>query len=187
MRDFKGVWIPREVWLDEGLTWMEKLFLVEIDSLDNKEGCFASNAHFAEFFAISKSRSSDIIGSLAKKGRIKTLYRLDGCKKMRVIKVFGKLTGGIRKTDRGYSENGECINTINNTKRESIPPSHSDVTEYIKENSLTVDADRFIDYYHSVGWKVGSRVMKSWKATLRNWSRKDKVSKPAFGEERFTL
>jgi len=24
-RDFKGVWIPKEVWLDENLTWMEKL------------------------------------------------------------------------------------------------------------------------------------------------------------------
>ena len=46
-RDFKGVWIPKEVWLDDKLSWMEKLFLVEIDSLDGKpfffvkqEDCF---------------------------------------------------------------------------------------------------------------------------------------------------
>jgi len=32
-RDFKGVWIPKEVWINKDLTWMEKLFLVEIDSL----------------------------------------------------------------------------------------------------------------------------------------------------------
>ena len=53
-RAFKGIWIPAEVWLNDGLSVMEKLFLVEIDSLDNDSGCFASNAHFAEFFDISK-------------------------------------------------------------------------------------------------------------------------------------
>jgi hypothetical protein len=42
-RDFKGVWIPKDVWLDHNLTWMEKLLLVEIDSLDAEKGCFASN------------------------------------------------------------------------------------------------------------------------------------------------
>ena len=48
-RDFKGIWIDKSIWLNEDLTVMEKLFLVEIDSLDNERGCFASNAHFLEF------------------------------------------------------------------------------------------------------------------------------------------
>ena len=34
-RDFKGVWIPKEIWLSTDLKVMEKLILVEIDSLDN--------------------------------------------------------------------------------------------------------------------------------------------------------
>ena len=43
-RDFKGVWIPKEVWLDTRLSMIEKGILVEIDSLDFSEsGCFASN------------------------------------------------------------------------------------------------------------------------------------------------
>ena len=49
-RDFKGVWIPKDVWLDHNLSWMEKLLLVEIDSLDAEKGCFASNGYFGEFF-----------------------------------------------------------------------------------------------------------------------------------------
>ncbi len=47
-RDFKWIWIPKEVWLDTWLSVMDKLFLVEIDSLDRSEGCFASNKYFSE-------------------------------------------------------------------------------------------------------------------------------------------
>ena len=39
-RNFKGVWIPREVWLSEELSLMEKVLFVEIDSLDNERSCF---------------------------------------------------------------------------------------------------------------------------------------------------
>jgi len=35
-RDFKGIWIPKEIWLNENLTLQEKVFLVEIESLDNE-------------------------------------------------------------------------------------------------------------------------------------------------------
>lgn len=49
-RDFKGVWIPREVWLDKRLNALDKVILTEIDSLDNEEdGCFANNEYLAEF------------------------------------------------------------------------------------------------------------------------------------------
>ena len=29
-RDFKGVWIPKEIWLSENLSLMEKVLFVEI-------------------------------------------------------------------------------------------------------------------------------------------------------------
>ena len=65
-RDFKGIWIPKEVWLSNDLTLQEKVFLVEIDSLDNEEGCYASNQYFADFFGLSTTRVSLIIKSLYK-------------------------------------------------------------------------------------------------------------------------
>ena len=49
----------------------EKVFLAEIYSLDNEQGCIASNAYFAKFFNLSKSSVTRIISSLAKKGFIK--------------------------------------------------------------------------------------------------------------------
>lgn len=53
-RDFKGVWIPKEIWLSPELSLMEKVLFVEIHSLDNERGCYASNRHFAEFFGLSE-------------------------------------------------------------------------------------------------------------------------------------
>lgn len=52
-RAFRGVWIPKEVWVSKELSLMEKALLVEIDSLDNENHCYASNAHFAEFLDCS--------------------------------------------------------------------------------------------------------------------------------------
>ena len=66
-RVFKGVWIPSAVWLDQKITWMEKLVLAEISSLDDGSGCYASNAYLGNFFQLGKSRTSEIISSLSKK------------------------------------------------------------------------------------------------------------------------
>lgn len=55
-----------------------------------------------------------------------------------------------------------------------VPPSHQELISYCCEKKLNVDVDRFIDYYTSNGWMVGKNKMKDWKATLRNWSRKER-------------
>ena len=70
-RDFKGIWIPREIWVSTEISMQEKVFLAEIHSLDNEQGCIASNAYFADFFQLSKSSVTRIISSLAKKELIK--------------------------------------------------------------------------------------------------------------------
>ena len=53
------------------------------------------------------------------------------------------------------------------------PPTREQVQEYITEKGYQVDAERFIDYYTSNGWRVGKNPMKDWKATVRNWNRKE--------------
>ena len=40
-------------------------------------------------------------------------------------------------------------------------------------------ACEFWDFYESKGWKIGNSPMKDWKATVRNWHRKDTSPKPA--------
>ena len=86
-RAFKGVWIPKEIWLEEHLSWMEKLFLVEIVSLSKKDGCYASNKYFSRFFKLSPSRCSQVISSLEDKGyvSVKMIYNPDRSIKKRVV------------------------------------------------------------------------------------------------------
>lgn len=51
------------------------------------------------------------------------------------------------------------------------PPSVDEVRAYCRERKNMVDAEKFIDYYTSNGWKVGKNSMKDWKAAVRTWER----------------
>lgn len=74
-RQFRGVWIPKEIWLDKNLTQQEKTFLIEIDSLEDEvKGCWASNKHFTEIFGVSSGNVSRAIQNLQNKGYIKVDY-----------------------------------------------------------------------------------------------------------------
>lgn len=50
-----------------------------------------------------------------------------------------------------------------------VPPTVDEVTAYIREKGYSVDADKFVAYYESNGWRVGKNPMKDWKAALRTW------------------
>jgi hypothetical protein len=121
-RDFKGIWIPAQIWLNKDLNLIEKCFLVEIDSLDNSDGCFASNGYFAEFFGISKSRCSQIIKSIESKKLISIQYHYEG--KQIIKRVLRILKGGIKNIKEGYLENCEDNNT--DSDFDSVPVSCSD-------------------------------------------------------------
>lgn len=144
-RDFKGIWIPKEIWLNQDLSVMEKLFLVEIDSLDNSKGCFASNKHFSEFFNISKGRCTQIIKGLEEKGIVKIDYERQGNQiTRRTIRIVNKLStlvsklnGGSKNTKQGYLENDEESNTSNSNtsnsnkrSRNSGKPKYDDTSSY---------------------------------------------------------
>jgi hypothetical protein len=184
-RDFKGVWIPKDVWLDHNLSWMEKLLLVEIDSLDAEKGCFASNGYFGEFFNLSPSRISEMVSSLVSKGYITTFLLYEGKQvKQRILTPtipIRKLEGGIRKTEEGYSEKAKDNNTlinntsINNTNKiynkKFVKPTPKEVNDYAKEINFNLDGDYFCDWNEARGWLVSKNPMKDWKAAIRTWKR----------------
>ena len=57
------------------------------------------------------------------------------------------------------------------------PPSVDEVRAYCRERKNRVDAEKFVDYYTSNGWKVGKNSMKDWKASVRTWEKNDLVGK----------
>lgn len=50
-----------------------------------------------------------------------------------------------------------------------IPPTVDEVALYCFERHNHVNAQKFVDYYSSNGWKVGKNPMKDWKAAVRTW------------------
>lgn len=72
-RAFKGVWIPKQVWLDKRLTPLERCILMEIDSLDNDECCFASNKYIAATLGCSVTSVAQTVTKLKKLGYVKLL------------------------------------------------------------------------------------------------------------------
>lgn len=137
-RQFKGIWIPKEVWESKELTLQQKVMLVEIDSLDNEKGCYASNKYFSEFFGISNGRVSQVINELVDKGYLNAEYiKEDNQILARVlkiqsppypVKVFRKLNrgylendeGGIKYSKGGYLENDKDNNINNNNINNNI-------------------------------------------------------------------
>jgi hypothetical protein len=186
VRYFKGVWIPREIWLNSDLTWMEKLFITEINSLDNDEGCYASNEYFSVFFGLTKQRCSQIINSLIIKKYVSCEYVREGkLIKKRVLRILDtgikNIYRGIKNTLGGYQENAKenniiYNNTVNNTKRGGrfTPPTPAEVQAYLDEiGNHTINRDSFIDHYESKGWMIGKNKMKDWRAAVRTWVRRD--------------
>lgn len=57
------------------------------------------------------------------------------------------------------------------TRKESRfkPPTVEEVSAYIREKGYSVDAEKFVAYYESNGWRVGRNPMRDWKAALRTW------------------
>lgn len=67
-------------------------------------------------------------------------------------------------------------NNIKETTKEKkfTKPTLEEVQAYCKERNNNVDAERFIDFYTSKGWKVGNQPMKDWKACVRTWEKPNK-------------
>tara|TARA_R110002072_G_scaffold74432_3_gene176383 strand:+ start:532 stop:1134 length:603 start_codon:yes stop_codon:yes gene_type:complete len=114
-RKFKGIWIPAEIWESKELTLQEKVFLVEIDSLNNDRGCYANNNYFGKFFGLSTTRVSLVISSLIKKGFVtSTILQSEGNKrilKTSLIKVKDPIQQKLK-------HNNTVSNTDNKEKSE---------------------------------------------------------------------
>lgn len=127
-RDFKGVWIPKEVWLDTSLNALDKIILVEIDSLDNEEkGCYASNKYLADFCQCSESKVSRSISKLTKLGYVSVKSFNGRCRVLKSLlkNVQGSLGKKARRprqkaeADSAKKQANNIDNNIINNKKES--------------------------------------------------------------------
>ena len=87
--------------------------------------------------------------------------------------------------DKGEDKDNSTNVESNSAQRRFVPPSVEEVKAYCKERGNSVDAQKFVDFYASKGWKVGNQGMKDWKAAVRTWEQRDGKgkAKPAVWED----
>lgn len=68
----------------------------------------------------------------------------------------------------------ETIDAATGKKRKQFKkPTVEEIEKFAHELNLTnLDPQYFYDYYESNGWMVGKNHMKDWKATAKNWNRR---------------
>ena len=160
-REFKGVWFPKEVWLDERLSALDKIILLEIDSLDNEEkGCYASNEYLAEFCQCSERKITESISKLIKceylyvesfNGRTRVLKSIlsncakqssKNCEAEKQIFLQRKIKDNTNK-----DINTNNINTIKENKKENVDYSGMETINPKIANQL-VEGSNVLKIFH---------------------------------------
>lgn len=185
-RDFKGIWIPKEVYLNKELNWTDKILLVEINSLDNEDGCFASNEYFAEFLDVSTTTISKSISKLISFGFM-YIESFDGRKRVLKTNIDFNLTSKQSdnlkaefnqtskqpksKLKSSLKENLIYNNTINNTTNNT----NKDKAEASAYYSLMTEV--YFDFYQSMFnfkptfSKVDGKMIKEIEAKIIDLSK----------------
>lgn len=193
-RKFQGVWIPADMWLDRNISITEKVMMVEIGSLqDDARGCYATNAHFAEFFGLSNSRVSEIISSLAAKGLVEIEFIREGKRiierQIRPTDLFGKANTPSEKAmtpfgkgDEPPSEKAKGNNTKSNNTIEGKTSRQDpvDLSSFPEQPSESVWND-YLKHRKAKRAPVNQTVIKSMAKELElaaaaGWSVDDALS-----------
>lgn len=151
-RDFKGIWIPKDIYLSKELSWTDKLIFIEINSLDNESHCVASNAYFSDFLGISERSVSRSISKLIQLGYVKVI-NFDG--KQRALTTMSTQTRQecLGSIDTNVYHNNIVNNTVNNN-----PYNPQGDKEYTED---------FLDFWHFYPKQRAGSKEKAFKAYVK--------------------
>lgn len=167
-RDFKGVWIPRQVWLDKNLTMLDKGILTEIDSLDmGEDGCWASNEHLAKFCQCSAWKVSTSISRLAELGYI-SVESFDGRRRKIKSRLCFFKGQTLEKPKADFRKSKES-NTRNNT--ENKPDS-----THARRSAQSEIPEDFSRFYAAYPRKVSKpAALRAWKSLKADSALTDRI------------
>jgi len=192
-RQFLGIWIPREIYLNKNLNWTDKILFVEINSLDNERGCFASNEYFAEFLSVSTTTISTSISKLKNLGLIEQVS-FDG--RTRILKAALKQSENppLNKLKSSNKENLKHNKTNNKIKNNSNILSKAkfgqEVSDISAEMQIPVEmANEFLNYWTEQNsskskmrfemekiFNIKKRLAR-WKSNDSKWKKQKEFSK----------
>ena len=76
------------------------------------------------------------------------------------------------ETDTDTEKDKEKINKKENSTKHFVKPTLAEVKAYCESRHNGLDAEAFIAYYESVGWKVNTKPMRDWKAAVITWEKR---------------
>jgi len=124
-REFKGVFIPAEIWNDENLSITERVLFAEIDSFSRNGECFASNGHFARLLKVSTRQIQNYLKSLKEKGYINTTFIYKNNSKEIEKRIITPLFGyGKKLHDPTVEMTGGDVQPCTPSYVESYTPPH---------------------------------------------------------------
>ena len=145
-RDFKGIWIPKEIWHLKDLNITEKIVLSVVNTLSEQDdGCFANNEYFAKFLNLSKGRVSKIINLLVKKGYLETNFSYySEMRKVEKRKIKVCIEGGQKEPQ---STNFEVVNDQGYSQEQPYPlvENSQDIIYKYKKNYNNISSSQIFE------------------------------------------
>jgi hypothetical protein len=153
---FSGIFIPRDLWLKDGLSVTEKLLAAVVDSLDQGDGCWASNDYLGTIMGLSERQVRDYLVRLESFG---ILLRKQEERGRRIYSVYADAirnadlplakddSGEAESRQRGAAENrhggrrNPATNSKENKKEEIYTQSEDIISLSIKGQNLNKEQD----------------------------------------------
>jgi DNA-binding transcriptional ArsR family regulator len=158
-RQFKGVWITAEVWLDTRLTLVEKALMAEIDSFSGNGKTFhKSNETIQLEYGVSRPTVSKAIKKLLALGYIEMHF--DGRVRHLTCQADRKNVSGSPKEIYGQQEKIFRAEGKNSTPTNKEKRTTKNTTKR-KEVVMPFDDDNFTDAWQS--WKEYKRTEHGFK------------------------
>lgn len=147
---------------------------------------------YAESCGVNKDTLKAVLKDFEEAGQITIKPSPEGTR-IQIINYEEYQDGVVLNSDTNSDTQSDSRSDTNSDKSETSPylfnrrnkekkkerilmanPTLDQIREYIYTENLMVDPDTFFDYYESQGWKLSNgNKMKDWKASCRNWHRKE--------------
>lgn len=136
-RNFKGVWIAAEIWLDKDLTLVEKALLAEIDSFTgNGRSFMKSNDTIQSEYGISRNTVGRSLRKLADRGFVDVTFNGR-------VRCVTTRAGSVPKMGRQSTQNGEATSPNDTSTNTSKRTTYNTLKE--KSVVLPFDSKEFAD------------------------------------------
>lgn len=135
-RVFTGIWIPRFIYLNKDVKWIEKILFLEIHSFTaNGKSCYMSNEYMSSFLGISVRQVSRIITKLKKIGWIEESF-FDGRKRhLRSCMKINMQTGEADTTIVSCQTRQKCLGSIDENVQH-IKTITKPINSFLKKEEL---------------------------------------------------